>query len=699
MQLTPEQKTIIDFIEQTNVPIFLTGKAGSGKTTFLQYIKSNVQKNLAVVAPTAVAAVNAGGVTIHSFFQAPFGPLIPFTEDEFFAEFTRKRISQEKIRLIKCLELLIIDEISMVRADLLDYIDAVLRYIKGTERPFGGVQVLMIGDLYQLPPVFQTDWPLLKKHYSTPFFFGSLVFQKQPVLTFELTEVFRQKDPEFIQILNGIRSGHIHDELLEQLNRRAIKPEFAYQGDGYVTLTTHNALVKTTNESHLAELSGETYLFKATIGGDFPKDAYPGEESLLLKIGAQVMFIKNDTSGKKQYYNGRTAKIASIGGQNITVIFLDDQSELKINQETWQNVKYAVSDKESKLKESNAGSFTQFPLRLAWAITIHKSQGLTFEKAIIDVNSAFAAGQTYVALSRCRNLEGLILKQPVRAENITTDPQIVAFMDNVAIPDVTFLNTYASNLDFQVVEDLFDFSSAISAWNFIRPILADQQSAKPILEKKIIKTNDYLADKIKLVADRFKRQELARIAGNKSFWEMQAFTDRLCKASEYFVPVLNALDQDLGDLHTHVLGTELSDEYYAGLNQLMSQLKMKVAGFSTLPKARNSRAISEAMVYQTLAYRPLQHNRNVPGTEKTVIVNNPILYQELINWRGTLSRQRQQPDYTVISEKVLREVATKMPRSLSQLSAIKNFGELKAKDFGGQILEIIQQFDGNKPLF
>lgn len=388
----PIHNLVLKFVENTSSPIFLTGKAGTGKTTFLRWLKSSTTKNYAVTAPTAVAAINAGGVTIHSFFQVPFGPQIPVVSDNEISNLVPRQITLEKTKILKCLDLLIIDEISMVRADTLDYIDGTLRQVRGSMLPFGGVQLLMIGDLYQLPPVFEKDWPLLRNFYQGPYFFNSLVLKKNRLLTFELTQVYRQSDPLFVEILNHIRNGYLEDRFLEQLNTHYRPDLNANSLKDYVTLSTHNQSVNEINQQRLKELDGEAFTFKAVITGEFPKDGYPAEEELVLKVGAQVMFIKNDSSGKKQYYNGRTARVSSISEGNIRLSFLDDDSLFDVIPEKWNNVKYTLAEADQKVSESNNGSFSQYPLRLAWAITIHKSQGLTFEKAVIDIDAAFAFG-------------------------------------------------------------------------------------------------------------------------------------------------------------------------------------------------------------------------------------------------------------------------------------------------------------------
>lgn len=401
----PDNQLLLDFLATTNQPVFLTGKAGTGKTTLLRKIRDTTKKNFAVVAPTAVAAINAGGVTLHSFFQIPFGPLVPVGDEH--AE-TNFKYSDEKTRLLRCLDLLIIDEISMVRVDLIDFIDRTLKRVKGSNRPFGGVQVLMIGDLYQLSPIFHDAWHILGSYYSSPYFFDSLVFRSTPMLTFALDKVYRQSDPVFLDILNGMRENSLDAGLLAKLNERYDPSLNQEWKDDYITLTTHNQLVNEINQGCLEKLPGEIFEFNAEVSGDFPKDAYPTDEKLQLKLGAQVIFIKNDSSGKRQYYNGKAAKITAISQDSIKVTFTNGGREIEVEKEIWQNVKYSLSAEENKIDETSTGSFSQYPFKLAWAITVHKSQGLTFDQAIVDVSTAFTHGQAYVALSRCRSLEGLI---------------------------------------------------------------------------------------------------------------------------------------------------------------------------------------------------------------------------------------------------------------------------------------------------
>ncbi|MDJ1493093.1 HRDC domain-containing protein [Cytophagaceae bacterium DM2B3-1] len=700
MILDQIHELILRFIENTDQPIFLTGKAGSGKTTFLHHIRANVSKSMAVVAPTAIAAINAGGVTLHSFFQIPFGPLLPSNQEKAFTTTSIKQINQEKAKLLKCLDLLIIDEISMVRADILDYIHSVLCQVRGSNRPFGGVQLLMIGDPYQLPPVYQNDWPVLSSFYEGPYFFNSRIFKQSPFLTFELDRVYRQNNPAFIEILNSIRSGNVSTDLLAVLNTRYSATLNADQVKDHITLSTHNKLVSDINQMRLEELEGEAHIFKAVITGDFPREAYPAEEELVLKEGAHVMFIKNDTSGKRQYYNGRSGRIARIEQGRIWITFLDDGSEFIVNPEIWHNVKYSLSETEGQINESNTGSFTQFPLRLSWAITIHKSQGLSFEKAVIDVNSAFAHGQTYVALSRCRSLEGLILKDPVRQQNIICDPLIVRFMKKALDekPDMDFLDKVITETDKQQLIDLFDFSLINQSFKLFQSILIEND----LSESKATNANKTLNQEVIQVANKFVKQDLSILLADPSYttiWQSEVILNRLQKAAAYFLAKVTMLRQIVHEMYADQSLDDLSLDIYPVMNHLLVALDEKIAAFTHLPVASSFKDILDAVKRVVITYQPVSHNSAQKTHPKEVEITNPVLYEQLVSWRKEIALQRDVPEYTILSDSVLREISKKLPRSLSQLSQIKNFGQLKATDFGSELIRMIGSFLGENELF
>jgi hypothetical protein len=416
-----------DFINQTSEHVFLTGKAGTGKTTFLKYIKEYTHKNAIVAAPTGVAAINAGGVTLHSLFQLPFDPYLPGVSNPMKKTF--HRFSKEKIELLKQLELLIIDEVSMLRADVLDCIDEVLRRIRRYSKPFGGVQVLYIGDLFQLPPVAKDEeWELLQNYYEGAFFFHARVIQQTDPVYLELKTVYRQGDPLFVDLLNRIRNNVATPDDLFQLNKR-YNPNFTPEEDeNYIILTTHNYRSDAINQRKLDELPSKEHTFVGVIDGDFPDYALPTDLELRLKEGTQVMFIRNDAEGR--FFNGKIATITRIDADGIYVYLSDLDEEILVERAEWENMRYSLNRESNKIEEEKLGSFIQYPLRLAWAITIHKSQGLTFEKAIIDAGASFAAGQTYVALSRCTSLDGIVLFSKIRPNSILTDSHAIRFSQN-----------------------------------------------------------------------------------------------------------------------------------------------------------------------------------------------------------------------------------------------------------------------------
>ena len=460
MEPNTELRTAWDFVENTGRSIFLTGKAGTGKTTFLKTIVERSRKRPIVVAPTGVAAINAGGVTIHSFFQLPLSPYVPGAKVESKFDF-----SKEKRKIIASMDLLIIDEISMVRADLLDAIDAVLRRYREHGEPFGGVQLLMIGDLAQLTPVVTPeDEQLLRTYYDTPYFFGSKALQQIDYVTIQLSHVYRQQDESFISLLNEVRNGHPSTEALAKLNSRVISPLHLKEGQGdgspYIRLTTHNNIANHYNESELQKLPGYAYTYRAEIHGTFPDYSYPTAETLVLKEGAQVMFVKNDPSSEHRYYNGRIGRVKEIGETYLSVYCEGDDEAIEVEPLEWENTRYTLNEKTREIESEVQGTFKQLPLRLAWAITIHKSQGLTFDYAIIDANQSFAPGQVYVALSRCRTLEGLVLASPLESRAIINDQRVdnyIAQQESEAERSIRQLPLLKQEYERYLLLQLFDF--------------------------------------------------------------------------------------------------------------------------------------------------------------------------------------------------------------------------------------------------
>ena len=437
-EMTDEkQQLATEFVLKTFANVFVTGKAGTGKTTFLRSIQHNSVKKTVVAAPTGVAAINAGGMTLHSLFQLPFNAFVPTKQRvpanfiNIHTLFENFKFSKAKIELLKELELLIIDEVSMLRCDTLDCIDTILRTVrKNQNEAFGGVQVLFIGDLFQLPPVIKDEeWAFHKDYYETPFFFSAQVMKETHFINIEFDNIYRQNEEKFIHLLNKVRNNEMEEDDFYLLNDR-FQPELLNDLEDYITLTTHNWKADKINQAQLQKLESDVKEFTAEISGDFYENSYPTELKLQLKTGAQIMFIKNDSSHEKKYYNGKLATIKNITNDGIVVQFLDSADEYTVGKEVWENIRYAYSTSTDKIEEEKLGSFTQYPIRLAWAITIHKSQGLTFEKAVIDAGQAFAAGQVYVALSRCTNINGLFLMTRITQEAIKSDERIVDFTEN-----------------------------------------------------------------------------------------------------------------------------------------------------------------------------------------------------------------------------------------------------------------------------
>lgn len=556
-----------DLVNHTSQPIFLTGKAGTGKTTFLKYIRDNTAKNTIVVAPTGVAAINAGGVTMHSFFQLPFGAFVPGTAQRDgstgFTEVTDKHslfknihFTSNKRQLLQEMELLIIDEVSMMRCDMLDAIDTILRHFRKLPHlPFGGVQVLYIGDLFQLPPVIPSnEWNLLQSWYESPFFFSSKVVAEAPPLYVELKKIYRQSEQQFIDVLNRIRNNVPQKQDFDFLNFR-YDPNFSSAPDDhYITITTHNKRADAINAAELNKLPGKAYTFKGDIIDDFSDKALPTEVDLSLKEGAQVMFIKNDSGTERRFFNGKIATVTRIQNGEITVTF-EDNSELVLEKETWENIRYVYNREKDELEEEVLGSFTQYPIRLAWAITIHKSQGLTFNRAIIDAGASFAAGQVYVALSRCSSIDGLVLRSRIYPSSIFTDQRIIAFAQKEANDDqlAEVLEREKYKHWEAALLKLFDWSKIVTGlyqWRQIIPEkkLPDIAAAMALSEQLLAKAKEQ-SD----VAQKFRKQ-LSAILAKAPETDYQLLKERMEKAIGFFAEGLAA--QVLQPLQEHIMNLQ-----------------------------------------------------------------------------------------------------------------------------------------------
>ena len=539
MEQNSELALAWQFIENTGTHLFLTGKAGTGKTTFLRKLKRESPKRMVVIAPTGIAAINAGGVTIHSFFQIPFAPYVPESSFSTNGQATyRFRFGKEKINIIRSMDLLVIDEISMVRADLLDAVDEMLRRYRDRHKPFGGVQLLMIGDLQQLAPVVKDEeWQMLKKYYDTPYFFSSRALKQTEYCTIELKTVYRQSDRAFLDLLNRIRENHCDPQVLEALNRRYLPDFQPRKEEGYIRLVTHNYQAQRINNYELEQLPGRSYAFRATIDGKFPEYSYPTDELLELKKGAQVMFVKNDSSGEHRYYNGMIGEVTDLSADSIEVRAKDSTATFLLQEEEWANAKYVLDEESKEIVEDIEGTFRQFPLKLAWAITIHKSQGLTFERAIIDASSSFAHGQTYVALSRCKTLEGLVLSAPLSAKAVISDRAVDRFTEEARRnePDEDRFHSLQRTYFHELLSGLFDF----------RPLEQSLQRYVRLIDEHLYKLYpkqlaaykaeaERFHEKVVIVAQKFGMQYNRLIDAAQNYATDETLQERIAAGAGYF---------------------------------------------------------------------------------------------------------------------------------------------------------------------
>ena len=536
-----------EYVQHTNRCIFLTGKAGTGKTTFLRRLKQECPKQLTVAAPTGVAAINAEGVTIHSLFQLPPQLFLP-TEEARRQLFSEMQMRAAKQRVLHNLELLVIDEVSMVRADLLDTIDAVLRHFKHRPNlPFGGVQVLFIGDLFQLSPVArEEEWRLLQDYYEGPYFFQARVFRELRPVYIELDHVFRQTNVEFVEILNQVRDNALTQESLRLLNARVVNsslPISKGRGEFSITLSTHNNKVDAINQREMEQLKGRLYSFQATVKDSFPESMFPMDHTLLLKVGARVMFVKNDSSQEKLYYNGKLGVVTALSKDAINVT-CEDGTMVNVHKETWENIRYTSQTGSDKVESEIIGSFTHYPLRLAWAITIHKAQGLTFDNVIIDAADAFAAGQVYVALSRCRTLEGIILLTPVPSHALTNAREVLQFTGNQEPIQAVEQSLLPSQNEYLTILlcAMFDFREHIEQLYAMQRMIRNMtslQMASEVYFQDMIQT---LVD-LHTVGERFQLQIRQLMYAN----QLDKLQERIFAASQYYAPKIYELLKCMSD--------------------------------------------------------------------------------------------------------------------------------------------------------
>ncbi|HFC00583.1 MAG TPA: helicase, partial [Phaeodactylibacter sp.] len=692
----PQLELAYQYVTETNTNIFLTGKAGTGKTTFLHRIKEESIKRTVVVAPTGVAAINAGGMTIHSFFQLPFGPYIPGTKQE------QRKFAGRKIKLIRSLDLLIIDEISMVRADMLDAIDEVLRRYKNPTLPFGGVQLLMIGDLHQLAPVVKHDeWRLLSPHYSSVYFFGSRALQESDHVTIQLKHIFRQSDQDFIKLLNKVRDNKLDDDVLQKLNSRYIQNFQPTEAEPYITLTSHNNSAYAINQEKLDLLQEKSHFFTAEIKGDFPKHAYPTLEKLELKVGAQVLFIKNDLSPEKRFYNGKIGKITEIESETIHVLCPDDYEPIPVKVMDWTNVKYKLNETSKEVEENEVGKFTQYPLKLAWAITIHKSQGLTFERAIIDAQSAFAHGQVYVALSRCKTFEGIVLRSKIVFSSVKTDSVVKSYSDDAEKnePNTSHLEASKKNYQQSLIQDLFDFNFVKKLVHRVYRIYLENENtlSQAALNqfKEWIKTSEAT---IFSISEKFKAPLLNYFSQTEFPETNEDLQNRIKKASVYFLEKLEKYAiPELEKIPVLTDNQTIKKQATENLKNLEKELFIKKICFAN---SQNGFVANDYLKIRANAGLDFEKTNQKSVRKSTSSAPrdtpHPELYLRIKNWRDQTAMDEDVVPYQVVSYGSITELTQFLPTNAENLIRIKGIGKSKIKKYGTELTEIIENYCSEK---
>jgi hypothetical protein len=694
-----------DFVQYTNRHIFLTGKAGTGKTTFLHSLKKTSPKRMIVVAPTGVAAINAGGVTLHSFFQLPFHPHIPIqyitpengTRSNGSPESATHKVSREKINIIKSLDLLVIDEISMVRCDLLDAVDYILRRYKNRHLPFGGLQLLMIGDLQQLAPVVKDeDWDILGKYYDTAFFFGSRALQSTDYITIELKHIYRQRDLDFIHLLNKIRDNRLDDDALQQLNKR-YDPHFQpLENEGYITLTTHNSQAQSINDSQLMKLPGREFTFEAVVKDEFPEYAYPTAFKLELKTGAQVMFVKNDISREKLYFNGKIGRIIDFEDDSIIVQCPEDDAPVEVKMAEWQNMKYTLNPETKEIEETIIGTFVQYPLKLAWAITIHKSQGLTFDKAIIDARAAFAHGQVYVALSRCRTLEGLVLSTQLQQRGIISDPAVSGFVRDVAQhqPDQHLLNESKKAYQQALLAELFDFYSLSRGIQYCHKLIREHGSSIPDHADALLERVDsFVTMGLIDVARKFHAQLTRLLVLHPDVEHDATIQERIQKAAVYFSARINeGLSEILTGVTVETDNKATRKSVTEALERVRQEAVMKLACLNAVKTGFRVKTYLEAKALASIESVTVKRPSSVVVEDTSGIIQHPGLYNRLKAWRDNLARELNLTHYMILPKGTILTLANFLPQTPQALKKIKGMGKKKFEQYGTELLLIIQDY-------
>lgn len=679
------------FVTETRENIFLTGKAGTGKTTFLKYLKENSTKNIIVAAPTGVAAINAGGVTLHSLFQLPFHPFLP-TKNHKEGLLAKARFNKQRQQLLRKIELLVIDEISMVRCDVMDAIDTILKNVRRNYHlPFGGVQLLCIGDLFQLPPVAQNqEWNILSEYYVSPFFFDSLAVKELSPLLIELNKIYRQKEEGFVSLLNKVRNNQMDVGDFELLHSR-YNPAFRPAAEEkYITLTSHNNQADLINQQRLYKINGVSFTFKAVVDGDFPESMYPVENELVLKVGAQVMFLKNDVV-QKRYFNGKIGVVTLLEKDKIIVTC--DDSEIIVQPESWDNSRYTLNRSDGKLEQETLGSFTQYPLRLAWAITIHKSQGLTFERVMIDAAAAFSSGQVYVALSRCISLDGIVLLSKIPPSAISNNVNVSKAQQSLLYKGPLHERFLLARKIFtqQLLEDLFSFKEVVVAAEQLGALIKQQQDRLNENAFSWAENFKKMLFENRAVGLRFIEQIAVLLNESDVIETNSVLQKRISDAANHFVP---RLENYIKELKKHPLTTE-HKEAASPISEKLNELAtiIYVCNFY-MQYCKASFSVTAYLQHKLKLSIPkfnLSCYASETGTENGGSQNGELL-ATLKRWRNMICSETGHPIYMVANQASLEEISTYLPLSKKDLMLIAGFGKAKADKYGDEILEMVGDF-------
>jgi hypothetical protein len=680
------------FANYTNCSLFLTGKAGTGKTTFLKKLKDESKKEMAIVAPTGVAAINAGGVTIHSFFQLPLSPFIP-TDAGRKNLIGKIRMNSTRRKILDKLEMLVIDEVSMVRADLMDEIDTVLRHFRYGKRnePFGGVQMVFIGDMYQLSPVCtENEWQLLSEYYQSIYFFDSMAVRAQPPVYIEFDNIFRQSNLNFIQLLNEVRNNNISNEsfeLLQSLYNPNFRPP---KDDTYITLTTHNYKADSINAEELAKLSGESKKFKATIKGEYPEKSYPTELELEFKVGAKVMFLKNDKEMPRRYFNGKIGEITNFINGGIFVK-CPGEEPICVVPEIWENISYTTAPDTKQITESVLGTFEQYPLRLAWAITIHKSQGLTFDKAVIDAGQAFTPGQVYVALSRCRSLDGLALLSKINRNSLNVDKNIIKYNEHKLPIEILNNKLDVSKKEYreQLLFSLFDFQELRSIIYRLTEFVKEKISSFNSETLTFLASISGHLSNVQNIAMRFGNELQTLIFAVPT--NEKRLQERIAAATKYFSGILETISGELKKSPAISDSKLNASQYNDSLAKAFFFVEERLHIFRNI---KDKFTIEQYFEIKGTFVVPAFQVNAFAGTNpsKKTDARFPILFYRLADCRRSICNETNAPLYTVVSTQGLTEMATFLPQTANDLIRLSGFGPSNISKYGHQFLNIVRQY-------